>query len=255
MARALQRAERGRVEQGPMMMFMPPPVAKPRPTLAAGAALGGLCARPLNRRSVVLAPMALAALMGPPITRPAAAQPGTAASARDHFPFGPLGSPRALQPWAVTTHQGQATDLPALLKGRVTALQLMFTGCGATCPLQGALFAQAQRELGARGSRVGGLQLVSLSIDALGDTPELLRRWLTRFDAQPGWAAAVPRVADVDAIIERLGSGGERRPDGPDPHTGQVYLFNRSAQLVSRTPSLPRPAHIVDALLHVAAAR
>jgi protein SCO1/2 len=207
----------------------------------------GLSDHTMNRRDALLV------LLGTALSAPATAQNNPAPATRDHFPFGPLSSPRALQPWAVNTHLGQATDLPALLRGRVTALQLMFTGCSATCPIQGALFTQAQREWAQRGNRGADLQFVSLSIDALGDTPELLRKWLARFDAQPGWVAAVPKVADVDAIIERLGSGGERRPSGPDPHTGQVYLFNRRAQLVFRTPSLPRPATIIDSMLQVAA--
>ena len=86
------------------------------------------------------------------------------------------------------------------------------------------------------------------SIDALGDSPEALARWLARFGAQPGWLAAVPRVADVDRIIERLGMGGEPRPAGNDPHTGQIYLLNRRAELVLRTPSMPAAAQVLAAL-------
>jgi protein SCO1 len=166
-----------------------------------------------------------------------------------HFPFGPLTRPRALASWAVQTHLDQAGTLEGLLRGKTTALQLMFTGCNATCPLQGALFAQTQRGLAASGGAgLQGLQLLSLSIDALGDSPAALARWLGRFGAQPGWLAAVPKVADVDAIIERLGRGGEPRPAGNDPHTGQVYLINRRAELVLRTPNLPSAAQVVSAL-------
>ena len=157
----------------------------------------------LSRRAL------LAAVCGAPMAGALAAAPEAGGPATDHFPFGPLGRPRPMDPWALTTHQAQATDLPTLLRGRVTALQLMFTGCSATCPIQGALFAQAQRAIS---TRPGDLQFVSLSIDALGDTPELLQAWLARLGAQPGWQAAVPRPADVDAIIDRLGSGGLRRP-------------------------------------------
>jgi protein SCO1/2 len=162
-----------------------------------------------------------------------------------HFPFGPLRRPRALAPWPVWTHLGQQTTLQVLLQGKTTALQLMFTGCSATCPLQGALFAQAQRALQ---PGEAGLQLLSLSIDALGDSPVALARWLAKMGAQAGWLAAVPRVADVDTLIARLGQGGEPRPAGSDPHNGQVYLINRRAELVWRSASLPPAAQVVAAL-------
>jgi protein SCO1/2 len=92
------------------------------------------------------------------------------------------------------------------------------------------------------------VQWLSVSIDPLGDTPGALRAWLKQFGAAPGWVAAVPQVKDVEAIVERLGSGGEKRPVGPDPHTGQVYLFDRRAELVLRTPSMPTVAQIVEAV-------
>lgn len=181
-----------------------------------------------------------------------AARPGDAAvpDAREaarsaHFPFGPVVPPRPLEAWSVTTHAGQAQPLPALLQGRISALQLMFTGCSSSCPIQGALFAQAQRLATQQGLAA---QFVSLSIDALGDTPQALAAWLQRLQAAPGWLAALPRVADVEAIVQRIGSGGERRPAGPDPHVQQVFVFDRRAQLVLRTPAMPEPARIVEAL-------
>lgn len=200
-------------------------------------------ALPTRRRAV------LALLAAAPAAVAAAGAPNARDVARsNHFPFGPVVPTRPLAPWPVTTHQGTTTDLPSLLRGKVTALQLMFTGCSATCPIQGALFAQAQRDL--KGS-VAAAQFLSVSIDALGDTPAALASWLKKFSAAPGWIAAVPRVQDVDALVERLGSGGEKKPQGPDPHTGQVYVIDRRGELVFRTASMPPPAQIVDALRQV----
>lgn len=203
------------------------------------------------KRRRVLALLGAAASLGTGAPVGAAPPPPAAAAGRtDHFPFGPLAVARPIAPWRVTTHRGQTIDLPAILRGRITALQMMFTGCGATCPIQGALFAQAQARLG---DSLPVAQFVSLSIDPLGDTPPLLQAWLQRFGAREGWTAVVPRMADVDAIVERLGGGGEPRPRGPDPHTGQVYLIDRRAELVFRTPSMPRSEVIVDGLRTLAA--
>ena len=165
-----------------------------------------------------------------------------------HGALGPVSPARPVPGLALTLHDGRRTTLSDLLAGRFTALQLMFTGCSATCPIQGALFAQAQRDL--KGAVVGA-QFLSVSIDALGDTPAALAAWLKQFSAAPGWLAAVPRVQDVDALVERLGSGGEKKPQGPDPHTGQVYVIDRRGELVFRTASMPPPAQILDALRQV----
>jgi protein SCO1/2 len=185
----------------------------------------------------------------------AAARTAAAAVSADetrstHFPFGPVVPARALAAWPVKTHEGRAADLPALLRGRVTALQLMFTGCSATCPIQGALFAQAQQELRLA---PGVAQFVSLSIDPLADDPAALSAWLRKFSARAGWLAAAPRIDDVDAIVALLGSGGQPVANrARDPHTGQVYLIDRQGALVYRLPSMPTPSDINAALAAVA---
>ena len=166
-----------------------------------------------------------------------------------HFPFGPVVPPRPIPPWPVRTEQAKATDLASLLRGRTSALQLMFTGCSATCPIQGALFGQAQRELQGRPPEV---QFVSVSIDPLADTPAALAGWLRTFSGLPGWIAVAPRLDDVDRIFAVLGNGGEPRPTGSDRHTGQVYIIDRRGELAYRTPSMPPAEQIVAALRRVA---
>ena len=79
--------------------------------------------------------------------------------------------------------------LQTLLKGHITAVQLMFTGCTATCPIQGAIFADAASQLATAGRE---LRLLSISIDPLGDDAQALTAWLQRYGAQPQrWGAAV----------------------------------------------------------------
>ena len=157
---------------------------------------------------------------------------------------------RPLPALPLLTHQGRETDLASLLRDRVSAVHLMFTVCSATCPLQGALFAQAQQAVA---GSVKAVQFVSISIDPLSDTPSALQRWLTGFQAAPGWVAVRPRPQDLDRLVAVLGEGGESRPVGRDPHTGQVYLTDRRARLVYRTPSMPSVQAMVSDLRRVAA--
>ena len=205
---------------------------------------GPTCSAAEGRRRLLTA--AFSGALGAGAGRRAWAATSADESRSRHFPFGPVVPARPLAAWSVKTDQGRSTDLPTLLRGRITALQLMFTGCSATCPIQGALFAQAQRDLK---SATGAAQFLSLSIDPLSDGPAELDRWLRQFSARPGWSAAAPRIDDVDAIVTVLGSGGQPVPKGTqDPHNGQVYLIDRRGALVFRLPSMPTPADIIATL-------
>ncbi|HVV16895.1 MAG TPA: SCO family protein [Polyangia bacterium] len=139
-------------------------------------------------------------------------------------------------------NDGGATTLPRLLAARATALQVMFTACRTTCPIQGAIFARVQKLIPDQVAR--GIQLVSLSVDPAHDTSAALTRWLRRFGARPGWRAAAPRPADVDQVRAFFGAGRT----ASDNHSTQVQLFDRAGALVWRTGELPE-AEEVAALL------
>ena len=169
----------------------------------------------------------------------------SAAEAPPHEPFGPV-LPRLAAPrLRLTDDSGRPGEWPALMKGRRTAVQLMFTGCSATCPIQGALFA----ELAAR-VHDPGVQLLSLSIDPLNDTPAALRAWLAKFGSAAGWRAAVPDRRDADRLVDFL----KGRAPGVDRHTAQVYLFDRNARLAYRTEDMPAPARVAELLALLARA-
>jgi protein SCO1/2 len=140
----------------------------------------------------------------------------------------------------LTLHDGRSSQLPALLAGQATLVQLMFTGCTATCPIQGALFAAVQAGLATRPAPAPA-RLLSISIDALGDHPAALRGWLQAQGARPGWAAAVPSVAGVEQLFAFLGG----RSPGPDQHTAQVYLFDRRGRLALRSADFPSPQQLL----------
>ncbi|MFN7982380.1 MAG: SCO family protein [Vicinamibacterales bacterium] len=173
-----------------------------------------------------------------------------AASAADHFPFGELSTPRPIPAWRVTKTDGASVALPTLLKGHVTAIQLMFTTCNAICPLQGATFAKAQAELG---RALPDAQFLSVSIDPASDTPAAMTEWLHTFGARAGWMGATPTLSDLPEIQRLLGDGGMPQPQGADPHSGQVYIVNRDGVLVFRTAAMPSARAIVDAMRAVSA--
>ncbi len=158
-----------------------------------------------------------------------------------HSAAGPVDPAQAPPQLKLTLDDGTASSLQALLKDRVTALQLMFTSCQATCPIQGALFAEAAKQLGARAKPA---QLLSVSIDPERDTPAALRAWLKRFGASPRWRAAKPDKPELEAFQSFLKS----RNPAPDPHTAQVYYFDRKARLVLRSVDFAPAADVVRIL-------
>lgn len=114
------------------------------------------------------------------------------------------------------------------------------------CPIQGAVFADAQARLDSEGA---GLRLLSVSIDPLGDDLAAMRAWLAKFGAQSRrWAGALPRVNDVDVLLDFL----RGRAPGTDRHSAQAFVFDRQARLVYRTEDMPQPAELVALMRRVA---
>jgi len=62
------------------------------------------------------------------------------------------------------------------------ALNFVFTTCSATCPIASRTFAELQTRLQGR-----PLRLISISVDPLNDTPEVLRAYAGKFGAGPQW--------------------------------------------------------------------
>jgi protein SCO1/2 len=142
----------------------------------------------------------------------------------------------------LVAQDGASTTLPRLLAGRVTALQVMFTACSTTCPIQGAIFARVQKLIPDQLAR--GIQLVSLSVDPARDTSAALSHWLRRFGARPGWVAASPRPADVDQVRAFFGAGRT----ASDNHSTQIQLFDRTGYLIWRTGELPEAEEVATLL-------
>lgn len=165
--------------------------------------------------------------------------------AKSHTLAGPVDPPEVPPAAKLTLEDSSATKLQDVLKGRVTAVQLMFTSCQATCPIQGALFGETLKKLGERSKLA---QLLSISIDPERDTPEALGAWLKRFGASARWRAARPEKSQLEALVSFLKS----RQPGPDPHTAQVYYFDRKGRLVMRSVDFPPASAIVTMLEQLA---
>jgi protein SCO1 len=166
-----------------------------------------------------------------------------------HAGMGPV-EPRAELPDVpLTLHSGRPARLSELLRGKVTALQLMFTGCSSTCPIQGAIFASLQARLAQ--APVASAQLLSVSIDPLADDAKALAAWRQRFKADALWLAAAPGIQYNDRLPDFLGS--RPRPGSTaDRHLAQVYLIDKRGRLAYRLAELASASAIAKALSELA---
>jgi protein SCO1/2 len=77
-------------------------------------------------------------------------------------------------------------------------LEFIFASCQGICPVMSAGFSNFQRELG---DKTGQVRLISISIDPEHDTPEVMKAYLERFKAQPGWDFLTGDPADIEKVL------------------------------------------------------
>jgi protein SCO1/2 len=140
---------------------------------------------------------------------------------------------------------GRKTSLAALTLGHATAVQLMFTTCTTTCPIQAAIFQHVQSMLPDMAARK--IQLLSLSVDPEDDNAPALAAWRRRFHAGQEWIAAAPAAASNADIQSFFGRANGAFAD----HSTQVNIVDRHGRLVWRTNELPAAEEIASILRRV----
>jgi protein SCO1/2 len=127
-----------------------------------------------------------------------------------------------------------------LVKGRVVAINFIFTTCTTICPSLGATFSMVQRMMGDRlGKQV---RLISISVDPLTDTPERLRRWGEKFNAQPGWSLITGDKAEIDKLLLALGGFAAKKED----HSPTLLIGNEAAGVWTRAYGLAPAGKLVE---------
>ena len=111
-----------------------------------------------------------------------------------------------------------------LIKGKIVAVNLIYTSCKYACPLETARLAQVQRLLGDRMGK--DVFFYSITIDPAFDTPAVLKEYAAKFDAGPGWLFLTGSQADIDLISRKTGLYSEPNPNNPDGHTPHLLVGN-----------------------------
>lgn len=110
----------------------------------------------------------------------------------------PAANTAAIPDVKVTTQDGTRVDFYSdLIKGKVVAVNFVFTSCTTVCPPLGAIFGKLQE-------RDADAHLVSVSIDPEVDTPQRLKAWSRKFGARPGWTLVTGSREDVTRILKAM---------------------------------------------------
>ena len=87
--------------------------------------------------------------------------------------------------------------------GKSVAINLVYTRCTASCPLETAKLTQVQRIFGDRMGK--DVFFYSISIDPKNDTPEAMKAYMEKYHIGPGWLFLTGKVEDIKLIAQKLG--------------------------------------------------
>lgn len=94
---------------------------------------------------------------------------------------------------------GAPVPLRAFLNaGQPVLLEFVFTSCTTFCPEQSVMFTNFQKKIG----ESAGVRLVSISVDPEVDRPEVLKGYLQRYQARPGWDFLTGSKADIQQVLK-----------------------------------------------------
>ena len=127
----------------------------------------------------------------------------------------------------LTTQDGKKVQFyDDLIKGKIVAVNLIYTTCKYACPLETARLAQVQKVLGDRMGK--DVWFYSITIDPEHDTPEVLKDYADKFHAGPGWLFLTGTQADIDLIQRKVGLYSTPNPNNPDGHTPNLLVGNEA---------------------------
>ena len=85
-----------------------------------------------------------------------------------------------------------------LQSGKPVIVEFIFATCTTISPVLSASFVNLQQKLEKDPQKV---QLISISIDPENDTPKVMKEYLKRYRAKPGWDFLTGSRADIDSVM------------------------------------------------------
>jgi protein SCO1 len=126
-----------------------------------------------------------------------------------------------------------------LLKGKLVAIDMIYTHCVDSCPLETARLVEVQKLLG---DRVGkDIFFYSITLDPKRDTPEVLKAYADKYHVGPGWLFLTGKGSDIELVGRKLGLYSDPDPSNRDGHTASLLLGNEPAGEWTRSTATDNP--------------
>jgi len=140
----------------------------------------------------------------------------------------------------LTTQDGASVRFyDDLIKGKIVAIDLIYTSCKFACPLETARLAQVQTVLGNRMGR--DVFFYSITIDPAHDTPAVLKAYAEKYHAGPGWLFLTGTQEDIDLISRKIGLYSPPDPSNPDGHVPSLLVGNEVTGQWMRNSAVDNP--------------
>jgi protein SCO1/2 len=107
-----------------------------------------------------------------------------------------------------------------LLKNKITVMNFIFTNCKVVCDAQGKRFSQLQAKLVSR--MESDVNLISLTKDIENDTPEILKKWGSKYNRKTGWTILTGNKSEMDKTFIAFTGG----PPAVIEHTPVILVGN-----------------------------
>jgi protein SCO1/2 len=197
--------------------------------------------RSVLRRLLILAPLAVAALVAAVVV---ALGIGGGGDSRPDLNAGPVSPPVPAPRTAGVGADGAPVDLPA--EGRPMLVTFLFANCPTVCPLIAQQLSAALDDVGPDASEI---DVVAVSVDPEGDTPQAVRRYLRGHDLDGRMRYIVGSAAELRPLWEDWQVS--RQPTDQvslSLHSARIVLVDRDGEQVGRySGGLPiPPRHIAE---------
>jgi protein SCO1/2 len=139
----------------------------------------------------------------------------------------------------LTTQNGDQVHFYDLIQGKIVAIELMYTSCQYSCPLETARLAQVHTMLGDRMGK--DVFFYSISIDPTFDTPKVLKAYADKYHAGAGWTFLTGKKEDIDLLSKKLGLYSKPNKENKDGHMPTLLMGNEKTGQWMQGSALDNP--------------
>lgn len=153
-----------------------------------------------------------------------------------------LSPPHQAPDFALRDSTGKLVRL-SQFRGKAILLTFIYDHCPDVCPL---IVANLHNALVKLGSRAADVQIVAVSVDPRGDTPQTVKAFLAAHEMTGRMEYLIGSYKQLAAVWSKYGIEAQGSPDSREvSHTALVYGITGTGAMLTLYPSNLQPAWIV----------